>query len=281
MAGFATHAALRAAFDDGKFFRIPFLKADPVQSSLWANYWYSAGSPGTPADPAAAPGTAFVNVLGSINVPDRAGTNKFVAGMSLIGSGPPTQRSIVTAKLHDRLVGVGGIDFTTPGVVVLNSTALPRYAGAASIGVMPWLEGGPSGVSGSFTVNLDSYTNQDGTAGRTGPSITFTTGLLLRRMFPLPLMVGDLGVRSVESLNITAAGSAGTANLVLLKPIVDAAFVTLSSSRGLASTQDFFLDRACYPRIYDGASLGFMGSMALNNTLDAATLRGELLVVYA
>jgi len=111
-----------------------------------------------------------------------------------------------------------------------------------------------------------SYTNQAATAGKTlpvtvactasaiAPHITHS-GTAANNYWPfLPLASGDTGVRSVQTVTISAASGAGTAALVLAKPLIDIPLTTAS----VAVERDLLNQLPSLPKIDDGACLTWL-----------------------
>ena len=104
---------------------------------------------------------------------------------------------------------------------------MPRYATGSGVQIMAVSQSASSAV-GTFTV---SYTNQDGTSGRTsqptytkvvsggGTLVSSTTNAVSGSQPFIQLQAGDSGVRSIESVNFSAAGG-GLMALVLVKPLL-------------------------------------------------------------
>ena len=68
--------------------------------------------------------------------------------------------------------------------------------------------------SGTPTITV-SYTNQAGTSGRTGTNIDATSASSTAgSFFRIGLQAGDTGVRSVQSVTLSATWTSGTMNLV-------------------------------------------------------------------
>lgn len=112
-----------------------------------------------------------------------------------------------------------------------------------------------------------SYTNSANTAGRTLPVTVAATasaivphivhsGTAANNYGPfLPMESGDLGVKSVQTVTLSAAsGTASTAVLVLAKPL---ATIPLSIA-SLMTEKDFWNQLPSAPQIKDGACLGFI-----------------------
>lgn len=138
--------------------------------------------------------------------------------------------------------------------------------------------------SGATAHNIAlSYTNQAGTAGRTLPVTVAGTvsaitphlthsGVAANNYGPfLPLASGDTGMRSVQTLTLSAASLAGTAALVLYRPLTQ---ITISVS-GLMTEKDLLNQIPSLPRIPDGACLTWLlgagAAVAASTTLNFGT----------
>lgn len=270
MAGFSSYQDIVDAIAAGDSFSAVYHKGT-ASSSAGTRWWrtHTIGSfPAAGTNPAAAPGEQYTNAAGTINFPDRAGTKKHLVSLSgkVINTSTPTVTREVLV-IYDRLAGVGGISLTTATNVVLNSVTVPRYTNG--IGVECWLEV-TAVMTGAATVNLSSYTSDTG-AGRIGESETITSGSAFDSTYILPLQAGDKGVKSIESLNISAAATAGTAALVLMRPIA-----TLPITQFYTNYQEFVLRLAALPEIFDGASLAIHYFGTHRDSIHA----GNLMVAY-
>lgn len=121
--------------------------------------------------------------------------------------------------LFDRLSHTGGLSgtVTTAQTTNLPTAALTRYTTGEGVraAMQIYTTVGPT----DFTTSC-SYTNQAGTAGRTGQisRALGTPGSGSLGIFTL--QSGDTGVRSVESVTLSAStGTAGNFGVVLLKPL--------------------------------------------------------------
>jgi hypothetical protein len=128
--------------------------------------------------------------------------------------------------LVDLLVAAGGINANVAGAQTVNTVALTRYAGAAAAGNMIILEVTTAlGTTGSnFTA---TYTNHAGVSGQTTAALAMTTSAIVQRLQPvgttgwlIPLVTGDLGVRSVETVSFSAAMGAGVVALLIFRPLL-------------------------------------------------------------
>ena len=127
-----------------------------------------------------------------------------------------------TLMLIDRLSHQGGLSaiVTTAQTTNLPTAALTRYT--SGLGVWAGLQIYTIIGTTATTVSI-SYTNSDGTAGRTSPLRVFggtgnrEAGVIL----PIPLQEGDKGVQSVQSVTVTATtGTAGAFGVVLFYPLM-------------------------------------------------------------
>lgn len=146
-----------------------------------------------------------------------------------------------------------------------NATALTRYTTGA--GVRAFLVS--TVASGAVAHNITlSYTNQAGTSGRTMPvtvagiasavagSVVHSFGgTLLNSYSPFfPLACDDYGIRSVDSIQLSAASGAGYAALVLCRPLA-----SLPMQRAAQMTeQDMIFQKGALKKIEDGAYLDWL-----------------------
>jgi hypothetical protein len=121
--------------------------------------------------------------------------------------------------------------------------------------------------AGATAHNLSlSYTNSASVAARTMPVTVSCTasaitphithsGTAVNNYGPyLPMASGDVGVKSVQTVTLSAASLAGTAVLMLVKPLAQ---IPLSIA-ALMTEKDFWNQLPSAPQIKDGACLGFM-----------------------
>jgi len=198
----------------------PFLKA--ASGTLVAgrafSYWGVAGIPG----PGGYNGTLNGVVLES--------TSNTVAGMlrhidpgsgnaylGRFGGGASQAGMLVLA---DRLWHNGGITITSTSSQAITSPTWPaRDADGATNGEGVYLGLEVSATTGTGTPTITvGYTNSAGTAGRTGTNIVATTAsTLLGTCYWIGQQGVDTGVRSVQSLQLSASWTSGTINLVAFR----------------------------------------------------------------
>lgn len=120
----------------------------------------------------------------------------------------------------DRLSHQGGLSGSDITLQTSNfpTAALTRYT--SGVGVMMALE--TYAAIGTTATRLDAtYTNSAGTGSRVGSLNTTTSELNAIGLFiPIPLQAGDLGVKSVESVQFTVStGTAGNWGITLFRPV--------------------------------------------------------------
>ncbi len=126
-----------------------------------------------------------------------------------------------TFMVFDRLSHQGGLSAIVTGVVTTNlpTAALTRFT--SGVGVLMGIS--IYGTIGTTATTISvSYTNSAGVAGRTSPLLTIggTNDRNAATFLPLPFQVGDVGVRSIESVTLTGTtGTAGAYGVTLLKPL--------------------------------------------------------------
>lgn len=126
-----------------------------------------------------------------------------------------------TVFYYDRLAAEDGNSATVTTAQTLTGCSVTRYTGAESVGNEIWIE--ITALIGTTATTITcSYTNQDGTAGRTTTAVAFGgTGLReAQRVIKLGLQNGDTGVRSVESVTVlVSTGTAGSFSVVIARPL--------------------------------------------------------------
>jgi hypothetical protein len=135
--------------------------------------------------------------------------------------------------LMDLLNVSGGLDgtITTPQTTNLPTATLTRYTSGEGVmaGIVIYTQ-----VSSTTTTITVSYTNQAGVSGRISTATTFG-GTNFREIFsllPIPLQAGDTGIRSVESVTLSASsGQVANFGICLYKPL---AMISLESTTGQA-----------------------------------------------
>lgn len=174
-----------------------------------------------------------------------------------------------------------------------NDNTLPRYTDGAGVKAF-MVSGGTGYVANATTVGAVAhnvamtYTNQVGTSGRQMPVLVSCTasapvgqithsGIAANNYFPLPLANQDNGVRSIQTIQLSAAsGTAGTYyHMVLYKEL---AMIPLPAAN-VYYERDFVNMMPSLERIQDGAVLGLI-YVAGGATAAATTFLGHVEVCW-
>lgn len=291
MAGFKNLREYADAEDLGQYHVTGFRKAvssTATTTNAWIDYSYFPGSPTANFYASSPLEAAAVEVERGIRVPSVSPATQVLRNIKLM-SGASSTTSVTNGRqqiiLADLLLYYPFIDTDAVGEeqTLINTVTIPRYSHGKVIAV------GQSAASttGQFTF---SYTNQDGTAGRTsqnhftfavaggGQVVASSVGRATSYQPFLALQENDYGVQSIQSVTFTAGGG-GLMALVIVQPLFTG-YITQEARR---STTDSF--GACNefasvinhapPIIKDGAVLdifaaGHAGSLA------SSTLAGVL-----
>lgn len=261
MAGFTKFTDIEDAIREGRYQTVSFYQAGTsgTGSGPFVSFWLTSTRPDAGTAPAGTPGVAYSNA--GINFANTGSIRKFLYQISA-GSAQINASHIM---LVDRLVGVGGIAVNSTGNKTVNSTALTRYTSGESI--QAFIEVSTAGTTTAPIVSLASYTNSDGTPGRVGGTITFPTTTFAAGglVGPMPLQVGDYGIKSVETLNVaTAGGGSGVVSIILVKSLGE---ISVDGTRAGNGEKEWPLPNTHMIQIFDGASLMWIMQNSQNNTV--------------
>jgi hypothetical protein len=226
-------------------------------------FWSLAGNPGA---------GAFDNTLNGVNLTAPVnGQLPFTnpgAGNSYLARllGMATQSGVLL--LCDRLWHNGGFTITSTGAQNITQPTLPaRDANGATNGdgVLLGMEISSGTGAGTPTITA-AYTNQSGTGSRSATNIIPTVASsAIGSFYPLGLQAGDTGVRSVQSITLSATWSSGTMNLVAYRVIAQLPLA------GALVPNAIDLLTSGMPRIFDNTCLF---PIFVPNTTTAVTLSG-------
>lgn len=179
----------------------------------FVSLWAVAGNPAAGATPgaAAAPTSATTGAL--MPFADPAASNF----AHLLAIELAAQTGFGPHYLYDRLVHAGGL---VGNVTTLQSLAAQAITRGDTTGkdVVGFLEIYTQ-LGGTPTTATVTYTNSAGTGGRTS-SVAITATARAGRLFPIGLQDGDLGIKSVESVQFAAStGTAGNFGVTLARRI--------------------------------------------------------------
>lgn len=221
------------------------------------SYWAAAGNPGA---------GAFNATLNGVNV-DNTVTGPLSKGNPVSGNGYLYNLAAAASAqggmlmLCDRLWHNGGYTITSTAAQNITQPTLPARCPTSAVddtpattghGILLGMEISAATGAGTPTITA-SYTNSAGTAGRTATNAVPTVATSAAGSFyPLGLQAGDAGVRSVQSITLSATWTSGTMNLVAYRPI---ALLPLVAA-GIPGQLDWISGGAA--RIYDSSALFFI-----------------------
>lgn len=297
--GFAAVSEYAAADESGQVWISSFRKAVASAASTtnaWIDYTYSPGSPvanfyaSSPL--VAATVDADKGIYTGGNVAPATKHIKNLLLMSAAASATGTTNGRQEIALCDYLLYYPFIDTDAVGEeqVMDNTVTLPRYGAGQVMAVAQ----SASSTVGQFTF---TYTNQDGVAGRVsqnnftfivagGGQVVGASGAGASYNPFLYLQAGDSGVKSIESVTMSAAGG-GLMCLVIVKPLLKSTVSQESrrttsgnlESYGACTELASLIHQAGAPRILDGAVIGLIGS-GYAGSLATSILAGILKTVW-
>lgn len=258
---------------NGKFYRADWQKSTFATTAQTAGLWYSLqrGGGNPAADTILGTGTNLAFQALSDSVANAGGIRHGgdVGGFKHLLSAAAQTAAATTAPSVLMLVDLLGFYpittvTTTAAQTLNNSVALPRYADGA--GVQAFLT--PSTVMGAATPNLSiGYTNSASVAGRATPAVLpignsaaavtsiVYSGTGAGKYGPfLPLQAADAGIKSVQTVTISASYLSGVLNLVLCKPLLTLPITT----QGVTAERDLVNQFMSMPKIQDGACLAWL-----------------------
>jgi hypothetical protein len=182
--------------------------------------FYAGGIPSAAVAPTPGiSGAALTSYAGQIPFTNpSAGQNTYLARFVAF---PTNQGGSIT--LADRLWHNSGITITSTAAQTVNSVTFPARDNLGSTngeGVFLGVEVSTATGAGTPTITV-SYTNSDNTSGRTATNIYATNATsAIGTFYPLGLQSGDKGVRSIQSITLSATWTSGTIHLVAYRPLV-------------------------------------------------------------
>ena len=169
-----------------------------------------------------------------------------------------------TLMLVDMCLYYPGISMNSATAQTLvNTNTLTRYTTGAGLRAGLVIQTSAGATAHNIAI---SYTNQAGTAGRTLPvTVAGTASAIAPHLTHsgtaannygafLPLASGDTGIRSVQTLTLSAASGGGTAALCLYKQLMEIPITTAS----VYAERDLLNQLPSLPIIQDGACLTWL-----------------------
>jgi hypothetical protein len=297
--GFASVSEYAAADEAGQVWCSSFRKAvasAATTTNAWIDYTYFAGSPVANFYASAPLVAALIEADKGIftggNVSPATKHIKNLMLMSAASAAASTANGRQEVALCDYLLYYPFIDTDAIGETQAldNTVTLPRYASGRVVAVAQ----SAASTVGQFTF---TYTNQDGAAGRVsqnnytfavagGGQVVSASGAGASYNPFCYLQAGDTGVRSIESVTMSAAGG-GLMCLVIVKPLLKSVVSQESrrttsgnlESYGACTELASIIHQAGAPRVIDGAVLGLLAS-GYAGSLASSTLAGMLEIVW-
>ena len=252
------------AYAAGRWYDMSALNGTPI-----ANAWAGTSLAWRTCDDAAGNGTQIFGLQhgGNVSADTKHGLN--VSAVTAVSTGVPSQLMLVDMQGY-----YPGIAMNSSGLQTLTGTPTLRYTNGVGVRAALVI----TTTAGATAHNLSmTYTNSASVGSRTMP---FTVSCTASAITPhithsgtaannygpfLPLASGDVGIESVQSVQLSASSLAGTAALVLYKPILTIPLVAL----GVATERDLLNQIPSLPQIKDGACLTwlyFTGASTAANT---------------
>lgn len=218
--------------------------------------FYIPGRPGAAVAPSPGlNGAALTSYAGQIPVPAPVGGEEIhLARFEFSQAG-----NVGGVTLLDRLWHNSGIVSATTTAQAITPVAIPsrdNNGAALGAGIMAGLEVSTATTNGSAITNTTiSYTNQDGTSGRTGTITSFPATAAIGTFVPFNLQAGDTGIRSVQSITLGTSYGTGVVHLVLYREMVSlgSPVANVTASAGPIELG--------LPRVYDNSVLFFIYSL--------------------
>lgn len=208
---------LTAALGTAQRFPVFFPSATNVAAG-WVNINRAVvTSFGQMAIPAAASAGGTLHLDSQVGLP--TGANPTPPALSYFAKWEAVSSVAGVVHLYDRVwscSGFSGIVNTAQAVTGFPTLTRPDASGT---GLEIWIE--CYTATGSTAANITvQYTNTDNTSGRNTVSTAHITSMPANRMYQVPLQSGDTGVKSVQSVTLSAStGTAGSFGVTLMRRI--------------------------------------------------------------
>lgn len=238
-------------------------------AGIWTSLWVQAGAPGTGANPSVGiNGEAVTNATAGV-IPY---TNA-VSGQNYLLAWSGVSSTAGVLQIYDRLWQNSGIVVTTTTAQSITPVAIPSRdinGAALGAGLSAWLEVYTATTNAGVVTTIQiSYTNQAGTAGRTGTIPSFPATAVAGTCVQFALQAGDTGIRSIESITLGTSLGGGAVGIVISRDIA-------IGSVPLANIGfDFNAADLGMPKLYNGTALAFR---YLSTTTNTGNINGTTVV---
>lgn len=235
--------------------------------------FYASGIPSVALAPTPGiAGAALTTYAGQIPFTNpSSGQNSYLARFTATIQSQQGQGGAIV--LADRLWHNSGISSTSTSSQTVNSVTFPaRDENGSTDGVGVLLGVEVSSTMGAGTPDITvTYTNSAGTGSRTATNARPTiSGSVTGTFYPIALQAGDNGVRSVQSVQLSATWTSGTFHLVAYRILATTFTVSQGTGQDVITPVSGGL-----PRLYDNTvpfiiltpsttvSLGVVASMVV------------------
>lgn len=180
-----------------------------TMQSLWLA---TGGSPG----PGAAPGNTTTGLVPTQATAGAMAYAEPASGQWYIMSAGAIANAATTVFFWDRAWHAGAFTGTNGTYAGYTGATTPTRLDTGE-GFEVWTEIQTAFSAQAHTLTI-TYTNQDGTTGRTG-TVSMPASAPAQRMYPAILATGDRGVRAITGLS-GSANNTGTFNVLMLRRLV-------------------------------------------------------------
>lgn len=187
-------------------------------AGIWASNFYQAGFPGPAViSTAGIAGEALTSYPGQMRFPAAVGGKE----IRLAKIEAAHSSGVGYLALMDRLWHNNGYSVTLTTSQTIDSVAWPaRDANGATLGAGVSIAMEAAATLGSGTPTLTvTYTNSAGTAGRVGTIGPISTTSQPGSWYAMSMAAGDVGVRSVQSIQSSATMTSGAVSFVAFRQI--------------------------------------------------------------
>ena len=214
-------------------------------AGTFQSLWTAAGLPAAGANPASLamviPTSATAGALPFVNP---------AIGLSYISKIGSSQQTIGTLILYDRIAHSSGLNGTLTTAQAVNGAALTRHTTGEDVELFLEVYAPTGATASNVTI---SYTNSAGVAGRKTPAVAMQVTPVVGQMLPIPLQEGDTGIKSVQSVTLSAStATAGNFGITLVKRIAE---IPITVAGAGVVLDPFALG---FPQIENDACLSFM-----------------------
>lgn len=242
-----------AAYAAGRWYDMSALAGTPI-----ANAWAGTALNWVTCTETTGNGTQIFGIQNGGNVSTDIKHMINAAAVTAVATGVPCQLMLVDMQGY-----YPGINMNSSSLQTMVGTPTLRYTDGVGVRASLVI----TSTTGATAHNLSmTYTNSSSVGSRTLPVTVSCTasaitphithsGTAANNYGPfLPLASGDVGIQSVQSVKLSASSLAGTAALVLYKPLLTIPLTTVS----VTSERDFLNQIPSMPVIKDGACLTWL-----------------------